>query len=115
MTASKFLSAVAIAVLAASGAAHAETYEGVQAITSVKSRAEVHAQAVAAAAAPNQNVDPKSRVMPALANPADRAVIAAQAVAAAQAPNQNLNRTAFVNSVIPAQYNNARTTRQAGL
>ncbi|RYF71927.1 MAG: alpha/beta hydrolase [Comamonadaceae bacterium] len=115
MTVSKILSAIAIAVMAASGAAHAETYDGVQAMTSVNTRAEVNAQAVAAAAAPNQNVDSKSRVMPAMTKPADRSVISAQAVAAAHAPNQNLDSKAFVNSVVPAQFTTQRTTRQAGL
>lgn len=115
MTASKLLSAIAIAVMAASGAAHAETYEGVQSITSVKTRAEMNAQAVATASAPNQNVTNGSRVSPALTTPADRNVVGAEAVAAAQAPNQNLNRGAFVNSSVPSQYNVVRTTRQAGL
>ncbi|RYF33583.1 MAG: alpha/beta hydrolase [Comamonadaceae bacterium] len=115
MTASKILSAIAIAVMAASGAAHAETYDGVQAVKSANTREEVNAQAVAAASAPNQNVDMRSRVMPAMTHPADRSVISAQGVAAARAPNQNLNRNAFVNSVIPSQYTVQRNTRQAGL
>lgn len=115
MTASKILSAIAVALMAATGAAHAESYDGVQSITSVRTRAEVDAQAVATAAAPNQNVTNGSRVAPVLTTPADRSVVAAEAVAAAQAPNQNLSRNAFVNSVIPAQYNVQRTPRQAGL
>ncbi|RZI96295.1 MAG: alpha/beta hydrolase [Variovorax sp.] len=115
MTASKILSAIAIALMAASGATHAESYDGVQTMTSARTRAEVNAQAVEAAAAADQNVDMRSRVMPAMTNPADRSVISAEGVAAAQAPNQNLNRNAFVNSVIPSQYTVQRNTRQAGL
>ena len=112
MTASKLLSAIAIAVMAASGAAHAETYEGVQSITSVKTRAEMNAQAVATASAPNQNVTNGSRVTPALVSSTSRAAVAEQAVAAAHAPNQNLDRKAFVNSAIPAQYTNGSLARR---
>ncbi|AMM25956.1 hypothetical protein [Variovorax sp. PAMC 28711] len=117
MTVSKILSAIAIAiaVMAATGAAHAETYEGAQAFNSVKSRSEMNAQAVAAASAPNQNVTNGSRVTPLLTSPADRSRINAEATAAAQAPNQNLSRGAFVNSAVPAQYTSQPAPRQAGL
>lgn len=114
MTVSKILSAIAIAVMAASGAAHAETYDGVQAMTGVKSRSEVNAQAVAAASAPNQNVTNGSRVTPLLTSPADRSRINAEAIAAAQDSNQNLSRGAFVNSAVPAQYKSQAAQRQAG-
>jgi type IV secretory pathway TrbL component len=49
MTASKILSAVAVALMAVAGSAHAETYEGVHPLTSGVSRAEVASEAVAAA------------------------------------------------------------------
>ena len=49
MTASKILSAVAVALMAVAGAAHAETYEGVHQLTSAASRADVASQAVVAA------------------------------------------------------------------
>ena len=53
MTASKLLSAISIALLAAAGAAHAETYEGVHQVTSAASRADVAGQAVIAAHSAN--------------------------------------------------------------
>lgn len=53
MTASKILSAVAVALMAVAGAAHAETYEGVHQLTSAASRAEVASQAVVAAHSAN--------------------------------------------------------------
>ncbi|SET55332.1 helicase SNF2 [Variovorax sp. OV084] len=53
MTASKLLSAISIALLAAAGAAHAETYEGVHQVTSAASRADVAGQAVVAAHSAN--------------------------------------------------------------
>jgi type IV secretory pathway TrbL component len=49
MTASKILSAVAVALMAVAGSAHAESYEGVHPLTSGVSRAEVASEAVAAA------------------------------------------------------------------
>ncbi|KQX37837.1 hypothetical protein [Variovorax sp. Root434] len=53
MTASKLLSAISIALLAAAGAAHAESYEGVHQLTSAASRADVAGQAVVAAHSAN--------------------------------------------------------------
>jgi hypothetical protein len=53
MTASKILSAVAVALMAVAGAAHAETYEGVHQLTSAASRADVAGQAVVAAHSAN--------------------------------------------------------------
>lgn len=53
MTASKLLSAVAVALLAVAGSAHAETYEGVHQLTSAASRADVASQAVVAARSAN--------------------------------------------------------------
>lgn len=53
MNASKILSAVAVALMAVAGAAHAETYEGVHQLTSAASRAEVASQAVVAAHSAN--------------------------------------------------------------
>jgi hypothetical protein len=70
MTASKILSAVAVALMAVAGAAHAETYEGVHQLTSAASRAEVASQAVVAA--------------PIVASTVDRATVRAAARAAAR-------------------------------
>ena len=53
MNASKLLSAVAVALMAVAGAAHAETYEGVQQVNSTVSRADVASQAVIAARGAN--------------------------------------------------------------
>ncbi|MDP9892045.1 hypothetical protein J2W32_004188 [Variovorax boronicumulans] len=53
MTASKILSAVAVALMAVAGAAHAESYEGVHQLTSAASRADVASQAVVAAHSAN--------------------------------------------------------------
>jgi hypothetical protein len=116
MNASKIIAAAALSILAAAGA-QAETYEGVQAPVSANSRADVNAQAVAAARSESPYSDAaSSRVAPALTASADRSVIQAQAVATAHEPNQNLDRKAFVNSVIPSQYKIVRpVTQQAGL
>ena len=117
MKTSKIIAAAALSILAAAGA-QAETYQGVQAPVSANSRADVNAQAVVAArSSDNLNLDAvSSRVAPALTASADRAVIRSQAVATAHEPNQNLDRKAFVNSVVPSQYNITRpVTQQAGL
>lgn len=115
MKTSKIIAAAALSLLAAAGA-HAETYEGVHQVVSANSRADVAAQAVAAAHAPNQNVTNGSRVLAPLTASTDRATVRNEAVAAAHAPNQNLDRRAFVNSVVPEQFNRARpVTQQAGL
>ncbi|MET3495252.1 helicase SNF2 [Variovorax boronicumulans] len=53
MTASKLLSAVAVALMAVAGVAHAETYNGVHPLTSAASRADVAAEAVVAAHSAN--------------------------------------------------------------
>lgn len=53
MNASKILSAVAVALMAVAGAAHAETYEGVHPLTSAANRADVAAEAVVAAHSAN--------------------------------------------------------------
>ncbi|SFP11294.1 hypothetical protein SAMN05216567_104226 [Variovorax sp. OK605] len=84
MTASKLLSAISIALLAAAGAAHAETYDGVHQLTSAASRADVASQAVVAAHSANPyatgaNAGPA----PVFVSTANRAAIRAEAVAAA--------------------------------
>lgn len=84
MTASKLLSAVALALLAVAGGAHAETYNGVHPLTSGASRADVASQAVVAAHSANPyatgaNAGPA----PVTVSVANRAVVRAEAVAAA--------------------------------
>ncbi|RZI67526.1 alpha/beta hydrolase [Variovorax guangxiensis] len=116
MKTAQLFAAAALSMLAVAGA-HAETYDGVQQVHSLNSRANVETQAVATAHAPNQNVTNGSRVTPALTTSASRASVAEQAVAAAHAANQNLDRKAFVNSTIPAEYTQGSmaTTQRAGL
>ncbi|WP_395319343.1 helicase SNF2 [Variovorax sp. UC74_104] len=85
MTASKLLSAVSLALLAAAGAAHAESYEGVHQLTSAASRADVSGQAVVAAHSANPyatgaNAGPAQVI----ASTANRAAVRAEAVAAAR-------------------------------
>lgn len=117
MTVSKLLSAIALAVIAASGAAHAETYEGVASVNSQQSREAVNGQAVVAARSGNIYGDAAGEGVTQLSGRSiDRAVVRAVAFETAQGANQNVRREAFVNSIVPAQYKIQRTnTRQAGL
>jgi hypothetical protein len=107
------ISAAAFALLGTAGAAHAETYEGVHAITSAASRADVRTEAVAAARNGNEYSDAAAEGTVAVTSTLDRQAVRNQAVATAHAPGQNLKREAFVGSVIPAQAR--ELTRQAGL
>jgi len=84
MTASKLLSAVAVALMAVAGAAHAETYDGVHQLTSAASRADVAGQAVVAAHSANPyatgaNAGPAQVFV----SSTSRAAVRADAVAAA--------------------------------
>ncbi|KIQ25621.1 helicase SNF2 [Variovorax paradoxus] len=84
MTASKILSAVAVALMAVAGAAHAETYDGVHQLTSAASRADVASQAVVAAHSANPyatgaNAGPA----PVFVSSVSRGAVRAEAVAAA--------------------------------
>jgi hypothetical protein len=84
MTASKILSAVAVALMAVAGAAHAESYEGVHQLTSAASRADVAGQAVVAAHSANPyatgaNAGPAQVIV----SSASRSAVRAEAVAAA--------------------------------
>ena len=117
MKTSKIIAAAALSILAAAGA-QAETYDGVPSLVWANSRAEVNAQAVAAAHGANPYAEGYA-AGPAtvLASARDRADVRAEAVAHAHRPNQNVRRESFAGSVIPAQFSNPRfvTTRQAGL
>jgi len=105
-TATKIISAAAVALLAAAGA-HAEEYQGVLTVNSQVSRAEVSASAVAAAkAGANLYGDAAQAGVTQVAGNVDREAIRAQAVAASHDPTWNLDRKAFVNSTIPSQYTN---------
>ena len=106
MKTSKIISAAALALLAAAGAAHAEEYDGVHALTTQRTRAEVQAEALSVARSGNAysdsyftgvtQDDPNSAV--------DRNAVRAQAVARAHDPLQNLDSKSYVNSRIPDQY-----------
>ena len=105
-TATKIISAAAIALLAAAGA-QAEEYQGVLTVNSQLSRAEVSASAAAAVkAGANLYGDAADAGVTQVAGNVDRQAIRAQAVAASHDPTWNLDRKAFVNSTIPAQYTN---------
>ncbi len=109
--------ATAFALLGAAGAAHAETYDGVHAITSAASRADVKAEAVAAARAGNVYSDTAAEGAVAFNSTIDRATVREQAVAAANNPLQSLDRRAFYRDEVPSAYKKPSVsfTRQAGL
>ncbi|MFH0134523.1 DUF4148 domain-containing protein [Variovorax sp. EL159] len=113
MKTSQILAAAALTLLAATGA-QAETYQGVNAAVSTKSRDEVNAEAVRAASAPNQNVVRGSRGAETVAVSQDRAIVAAEAVRTAYAPDQNVSSGSRVNSkVISTMANPADARVQA--
>lgn len=115
-TARKILSAAAVALLAATGAAHADSYNpygddagaGVTSVNSLRSRAEVQAEAVATARVGNPYSDSAYAGVTQVngSSTVDRNATRAQAVAAAHDPLQNLDRKSYVNSTIPSQYTN---------
>ena len=112
-TSSQLIAAAALAFVAAAGA-HAETYLGVHQSVSALSRADVDAEAVRAASAPNQNVTRGSRGADPFTSVADPAAVRAQAVATASAPDQNVSSGSRVNSrVISTMKNPAEVRLQA--
>lgn len=112
----RFAALASFAALSAAGA-HAEAYQGVLQIASRAPRAEVQAQAVAAAHRPDPYAEGAgASIAQAVPGVLERAAVRAQAVATAHAPNQNLKREAFVGSTVPSSYAmSVPTTRQAGL
>ncbi|VTU23219.1 MULTISPECIES: alpha/beta hydrolase [unclassified Variovorax] len=116
MKTSKILAAAAFSVLAVAGA-HAETYEGVHALTSSANRADVAAEAVVAAHSANPYAEGANSGVVAVASSADRATVRAQAVATAHNPLQSLDRRAFYRDQVPAAYYKPKVslTRQAAL
>ena len=97
MNTSRRLAAAAVTLLAALGA-QAETYEGVAPSVSLRSRAEVNAEAVRAASAADQNVVRGSRGVEVFTPTARRDGVRAQAELAAAAPDQNVVAGSRVNS-----------------
>jgi hypothetical protein len=106
MNTSKILAAAALTILAATGV-QAETYDGVHALTSQRSRTELASEAVVASHTANPYAEGATSVpAPVLFASTDRSRVKAEAVAQAHDPLQSLDRKAFVNSVIPSQYKN---------
>lgn len=97
MKTSALLAAATLSLVAMVGA-HAETYDGVHQPVSALSRADVNAEAVRAASAPNQNVTRGSRGADPFTSVADVAAMRAQAIATANAPDQNVSSGSRVNS-----------------
>ncbi|RTQ33858.1 alpha/beta hydrolase [Variovorax gossypii] len=108
--------AAAFALLGAA-AAHAEAYDGVHAITSSASRADVNAEAVAATREGNTYSDTAAEGAVAFKSTLDRNAVREQAVAAANNPLQSLDRRAFYRDEVPAAYKKPSVsfTQQAGL
>ena len=100
------------ALLAAAGA-KAESYEGVQPLTSAKSRIEVNAEAVREASAPDQNVVRGSRGAESMAVSRDRAGVVFEAMRTAAAPDQNVTSGSRVNSKVVSTMQNPVDARAA--
>ncbi len=105
MKTSTIIAAAALAFVAVSGV-QAETYDGVHTATSVRSRSEVNAEAVATASAPNQHVTRGSRGAETVAVSGERAKVQAEAVRAASAPDQNVNSGSRYNSKVVSTMTN---------
>ena len=116
MKASKILTAAAFSLLAVAGA-QAETYEGVHALSSGATRAELASQGVAAVRAGNQYSDVAGGGAQAINSTADRAQVYQDAVAKAHDPYASLDRRAFYRDQVPDAYKKPKVsfTRQAGL
>ena len=104
MKTSKIFAVAALSFAALTGVAQAEEYQGVLDFNGQLTRAEVQAQAVAAAHAPDRDIPAHARSMGALQNARARAAMQAEAVAAAHDPRQSLEAGAFANSTVPSTY-----------
>ena len=110
MKTSHILAAAAISILAAAGA-QADTYDGVQASVSAKSRDEVNAEAVRAAAAVDQNIPRGSRGAERFTPTADPAAVRAQAIATANAVDSNVVPGSKYNSRVISTMNKSAEPR----
>ncbi|MDH6591668.1 hypothetical protein M2165_001557 [Variovorax sp. TBS-050B] len=108
----QLVAVASFAMLAAAGA-KAETYEGVQPIASALSRADVNAEAVRAASAPDQNVVRGSRGAETVAVSKDRASVVAEAMRTAAQPDQNVTPGSRVNSKVVSTMQNPVDMRAA--
>ena len=117
MKTSQILSAVVVALLAASGAAHAEEYDGVHALTNQRTRAEVRTEAVVAAHSADPYAEGASSAPVVIVSSANRGDVRAAAVTKSHDLNGTLDARAFYNSVVPAQFKKAtvNSPRQAAL
>ncbi len=109
---SQLVAVASFAMLAAAGA-KAETYDGVHAPVSAMSRADVNAEAVRTASAPDQNVVRGSRGPETVAVSKDRASVVAEAVRTAAQPDQNVTPGSRVNSKVISTMQNPVDTRAA--
>jgi hypothetical protein len=114
MKTSKILSVAALSLMAVAGIARADDLskdEGVLMFNSTASRAAVQSQGAGAA---HQNLwaEGASAGVVASVSQQDRATVKTTAVAAAHDSTQNLNRSAFVNSTIPAAFHNGSLARR---
>jgi hypothetical protein len=112
MKTAQIIATTALALLAAAGA-HADVYDYVPNVpaTSVVSRSETQAQAVAAAHGTDiYRQSAMSGVVPTRTSAQDRAAVRVGAVAAAHAPYQNMQPSSFVNSRLPANRGNGFST-----
>lgn len=116
MNTKTFFAATALSLLA-SVSAHAETYDGVHAVNSSASRAEIATQGVVASRAGNSYGDAAAAGAQAFSSNADRASIHAEAVAKAHDPLASLDRRAFYRDEVPQAYKKPSVsfTRRAGL
>lgn len=108
----QIVAVASFAMLAAAGA-KAESYEGVQPVVSAKSRADVNAEAMRTASAPDQNVVRGSRGAETMAVSTERARIVAEAVRATAAPDQNVSASSRVNSQVISTMPNPVDARAA--
>lgn len=108
----QIVAVASFAMLAAAGA-KAESYEGVQPAVSAKSRADVNAEAMRTASAPDQNVVRGSRGAETMAVSTERARIVAEAVRATAAPDQNVSASSRVNSQVISTMQNPVDARAA--
>jgi len=111
---STFLAVSALALLGTS-AVQAETYAGVQAPVSALHRDAVHAEALRAASAPDQNVTRGSRGAETVGVSQDRAAVQAEAVRASAAPDQNVSSGSRVNSKVISTLRNPVDVRTSKL
>ncbi|MDO9405370.1 MAG: DUF4148 domain-containing protein [Polaromonas sp.] len=109
---SQIIAISSFAMLAAAGA-KAESYDGVQGAVSARSRAEVNAEAMRTASAPNQNVVRGSRGPETVAVSMERERVVAQAVRTAAAPDQNVSSGSRVNSKVVSTLQNPVDARAA--